>query len=135
MKLHHVGIAVRDLEEALATYGALGLEAGGQEEVPGQSVRLAFLPVGEARLEFLQPLREDSAVGKFLESRGEGIHHVCLEVDDIEAALARAREAGIRPVDEKPREGAHGARVAFLHPRSLHGVLLELWQAPAGGAG
>ncbi|MBC7339837.1 MAG: methylmalonyl-CoA epimerase [Firmicutes bacterium] len=133
MKVHHIGIAVRNLEEALATYRALGLQAGGQEEVPGQGVRLAFLPAGEARLELLEPLRPDSAVGRFLESRGEGVHHLCLEVDDIEAALERARQAGIRLVDERPREGAHGARVAFLHPRSLHGVLLELWQAPRQG--
>lgn len=135
MRLHHVGIAVRDLTQALATYRALGLEAGGEEEVPEQGVRLAFLPAGEARLELLQPLREDSPVGKFLESRGEGIHHICLEVEDIEKALARAREAGIRLVDEKPRQGAHGARVAFLHPRGLHGVLLEFRQPPAGSPG
>jgi methylmalonyl-CoA/ethylmalonyl-CoA epimerase len=135
VKLHHVGIAVRNLEEALVAYRALGLEPAGREEVPGQGVKLAFLPAGETRLELLEPLREDSAVGRFLESRGEGLHHICLEVDDIEAALARARAAGIRLVDEKPREGAHGARIAFLHPRSLHGVLVELWQAPAGPPG
>lgn len=133
MKLHHIGIAVQDLERALETYRALGLEVTGQEEVPEQGVRLAFLPVGQARLELLQPLRGDSPVARFLESRGEGLHHICLEVEDIEEALARAGRAGLRLVDERPRAGAHGARVAFLHPRTLHGVLLEFWEGGEDG--
>lgn len=128
MRLHHIGIAVKDLEAAVAAYRGLDLLCVDREEVEGQKVRVAFLPVGESRLELLEPTDPEGAMGRFLESRGEGIHHICLEVEDIEAALRRAREAGVRLVDEKPRVGAGGAKVAFLHPKSLHGVLVELWQ-------
>ena len=125
-KVDHSAIAVRNIEEALQTYeGALGLELTDVKEVPEQAVRVAFLPVGESEIELVEPLTSDSGAAKFLEKRGEGLHHVCFEIDDIEAALRDLAARGIRLIDEQPRQGAHG-RVAFLHPQSAHGVLIEL---------
>jgi len=125
--IDHIGIAVRDIDSALGFYTeVLGLEAGGREEVPGGGLTVAFIRVGESKVELLEPAGPESSVAKFLESRGEGIHHVCFRVDDIEAALERARAAGYRLIDEKPRKGAGGARIAFLHPKTLSGVLVEL---------
>ena len=129
-KIDHIAIIVRSIEEALQVYeGALGLELTEVEEVPEQAVRVAFLPVGESKLELVEPLTTDSGVAKFLEKRGEGMHHICLEVDDIEAALQDLAAQGVRLIDEQPRQGAHG-RVAFLHPKSAHGVLIELIEKP-----
>ncbi len=129
MKIDHVAIAVQSLEEALKVYrDVLGLELKGVEEVPEQGVRIAFLPIGEARLELLEPLSSESPVAKFLEKRGEGIHHICIEVEDIERTLQELAGKGVKLIDERPRTGAHGRKMAFIHPRSLHGVLLELYQ-------
>jgi methylmalonyl-CoA epimerase len=126
-RLDHVGVAVRSLAEALRPYTeGLGLVIGGTEEVPAQKVRVAFLPIGETRIELLEPTAADSPIARFLERRGEGIHHLCLEVDDLEAALARLKAAGVPLVDDAPRPGAEGCRVAFVHPKGLAGVLLEL---------
>lgn len=125
MKIDHVGIAVRSLEEAVKTFEALGLRVHEIEEVPEQKVKVAMLPIGESRIELLEATSEDSPVAKFLASRGEGVHHIAISVENIEEALERARNAGIRLVDEKPRVGAGGKRVAFLHPKSMHGVLIE----------
>jgi methylmalonyl-CoA epimerase len=125
-KIDHIAIAVHSIEEALQAYeGALGLELAGVGEVPEQGVRVAFLPTGESELELVEPLASDSGVAKFLEKRGEGIHHICFEVDDIEAVLQDLAARGVRLIDEQPRRGAQG-RVAFLHPKSTHGVLIEL---------
>jgi methylmalonyl-CoA epimerase len=125
-KIDHIGIVVRDIREALEAYeGALGLALREIREVPDQRVQIAFLPVGESNLELVQPLTDDTGIARFLEKRGEGIHHICLEVEDIEAALARLRELGVPLIDEVPRQGAHG-RVAFVHPKGMHGVLIEL---------
>jgi methylmalonyl-CoA epimerase len=129
-KIDHIAIVVRSIEEALQVYeGALGLELAEVEEVPEQAVRIAFLPIGESEIELVEPLTTDSGVAKFLEKRGEGMHHICLEVDDIEAALHGLTAKGIRLIDEQPRQGAHG-RVAFLHPKSAHGALIELIEKP-----
>jgi len=126
MKLDHIGVVVRDIEQALEAYeGALGLALHDIVQVPGQGVRVAFLPVGESNIELVQPVVSDSGIGRFLDKRGEGIHHICLEVPDIEAALARLAAHGVPLIDEIPRPGAHG-RVAFIHPKGMHGVLLEL---------
>jgi len=126
-KIDHIGIAVKDLEEALKLYrDILQLEVKGVEEVPDQKVKVAFIPVGESKVELLEPTSGDSPVAKFIEKRGEGIHHLTLRVDNLEKALEEAREAGIRLIDEKPRLGAGGAKIAFLHPKSTGGVLLEL---------
>jgi methylmalonyl-CoA/ethylmalonyl-CoA epimerase len=127
--LDHVGIAVKDLGEALAFYrDALGLEITAPEEVASQRVRVRFLPVGEAALELLEPTAPDSPIAKYLEKRGAGLHHVALRVDDIRAALAELKARGVRLIDEQPRPGAHNSLVAFLHPASTHGVLVELKQ-------
>ncbi|HUP48615.1 MAG TPA: methylmalonyl-CoA epimerase [Thermoanaerobaculia bacterium] len=123
--LDHIGIAVRSIEEA-RVYRALGLEVDHVETVASQGVKTAFLPVGDASLELLEPTSPDSPVGRFIERRGEGIHHICLRVDDIESHLERLKAEGFRLVDEVPVAGADGCRVAFLHPAAGNGVLIEL---------
>lgn len=130
MRIHHVGIAVFDLDEAAARFGALlGFERGARYELPEFGVKALFLPVGESSLELLEPIGEASTVRRFLEKRGEGLHHVCFEVEDIDEALAQFTASGARLIDEKPRPGAGGHLVAFVHPKSAHGVLVELKQA------
>ena len=124
-KLDHIGIAVKSLEAA-RIYESLGLRVEHVETVETQKVKTAFLSVGDANLELLEPTSEDSAIAKFIEKRGEGIHHICLRVDDLEAHLARLRERGYRLINEAPVPGAHGCRVAFLHPAAGNGVLIEL---------
>ena len=127
--LDHIGIAVGDLAQALAFYrDALGLEVEPPEEVASQRVRAHFVPVGDSALELLEPTAPDSPIAKFIEKRGPGVHHVTLRVDDIREALARLKARGIRLIDESPREGAEGALIAFVHPASTHGVLVELKQ-------
>ncbi|HEX2343543.1 MAG TPA: methylmalonyl-CoA epimerase [Vicinamibacterales bacterium] len=128
--LDHIGIAVADLEAALRFYrDALGLEIETPEEVASQRVRAHFIPAGEAALELLEATAPDSPIAKYLEKRGPGLHHITLRVDDIDAALAQLKARGVRLIDDRPREGAHGSRVAFIHPASAHGVLVELKQA------
>jgi methylmalonyl-CoA epimerase len=128
LKVDHLGIAVRDLGEALRAYRALGFEVESVHEVPTEKVRAAFLPVGESRLELLEPTDPGSVIARFLEKRA-GLHHVCVLVEDIEQALAELKAAGVELLDERPRPGAGGSRVAFLHPRAGAGVLLELKEA------
>ena len=130
-KLDHIGIAVKSIEEGLKYYrDVLGMEYLGEEEVTEQKVRVAFLKLGESRIELLEPTSSDSPVAKFLEKRGAGIHHIAVLVDDIEAALSDHRKAGTRLIDEMPRVGAHNMLIAFVHPKSTGGVLLELCQHP-----
>lgn len=129
MKINHLGIATKGIEEALKFWeDALGLENVHTEIVEDQKVRVAMLPLGESRIELLEPTSEDSPISKFLEKRGGGIHHIAVEVDDIEAALAKLKAEGARLIDEKPRVGAENCLVAFVHPASTNGVLLELVQ-------
>ena len=129
MKINHLGIATKGIEEALKFWeDALGLENVHTEVVEDQKVRVAMLPLGESRIELLEPTSEDSPISKFLEKRGGGIHHIAVEVEDIEAALAKLKETGARLIDESPRIGAEGCLVAFVHPASTNGVLLELVQ-------
>jgi methylmalonyl-CoA epimerase len=126
MKIDHIGIVVRDLQEALKVYEvALGLPLEEVVEVPDQKVEIAMLPVGESKIELVQPTSDDTGVAKFLEKRGEGIHHICIEVEDIEAALGQLKAHGVQLIDEEARPGAHG-RVAFVHPKAMNGVLIEL---------
>lgn len=126
MKIDHLGIVVRDIQEALQVYEtALGLPLKEIVEVPDQKVQVAFLPIGESSVELVQPTSDDTGIAKFLEKRGEGIHHICIEVDDIEAALSRLKAHEVQLIDEVPRQGAHG-RVAFVYPKAMHGVLIEL---------
>jgi methylmalonyl-CoA/ethylmalonyl-CoA epimerase len=127
MKLEHIGIATHSLDDALIFWrDALGLELAHTEVVEEQKVRVAMLPVGEPRIELLEPTSKDSPVAKFLEKRGAGIHHIAVRVDDIRATLLRLKESGARLIDESPRMGAGGCLVAFVHPSSANGVLLEL---------
>ncbi|MEW6308658.1 MAG: methylmalonyl-CoA epimerase [Bacillota bacterium] len=128
MRIDHLGIAVADLEQALESYRALGLEPTGSEEVPEQRVTVTFLPIGESKLELLCPTGPEGPIAKFLADGKKGLHHVALAVDDIEAALEKARQAGLRLIDERPRRGAGGALIAFVHPASTAGVLIELCQ-------
>lgn len=128
-KINHIGIAVKNLEASSSLYrDVLGMTFEGTEEVAEQKVRVAFFNIGGSRIELLEPTTPDSPVAKFLESKGEGVHHVAYEVEDIEAALAELKDDGIRLIDEKPRRGAHGTSIAFLHPKASGGVLTELCQ-------
>ncbi len=131
-KINHIGIAVKSIETGLAPYRALGLEPEGEEVVEEQKVKVAFLTVGESRIELLEPTSPDSPVARFIEKRGEGIHHIAFQVENIDAALKEARAQGLRLIDEKPRSGAHGTRIAFLHPKSTGGVLMELCEESHG---
>ena len=129
MKIDHLGIATRGIDEALKFWeNALGLEKTHTETVEEQKVRVAMLPIGETRIELLEPTSEDSPISKFLEKRGGGIHHIAVEVEDITAALAKLKSEGMRLIDETPRVGAEGCLIAFVHPASSNGVLLELVQ-------
>jgi methylmalonyl-CoA/ethylmalonyl-CoA epimerase len=129
--IDHVGIAVSSLEDALAFYrDALGLTVEPPEEVASQRVRAHFIAAGGTALELLEATADDSPIAKYVAKRGPGLHHITLRVDDIAAALGRLRARGVRLIDDAPRAGAHGALVAFVHPSSAHGVLIELKQAP-----
>jgi methylmalonyl-CoA/ethylmalonyl-CoA epimerase len=125
--IHHVGVAVEDLDGALATYRRLfGAELEHRATVRDQGVEAAAVLIGDGRVELLEPLEEDTPVGRFLAKRGPGMHHVAYDVDDVEAAVTRLAEAGAEMIDERPREGLFGLQVAFVHPESLHGVLAEI---------
>lgn len=129
MKINHLGIATKGIDEALKFWGdALGLENVHTEVVEDQKVKVAMLPLGESRIELLEPTSDDSPISKFIEKRGGGIHHIAIEVADIEASLAKLKAQGMRLIDEVPRTGAEGCLVAFVHPSSTNGVLLELVQ-------
>jgi len=127
--IHHIAIAVRDLDAALAFYrDALGLEMTERREAPQEGVEIAFLPAGEGKIELISPMDADGGVARFLEKRGEGLHHVCLAVEDVEASMERLREAGVMLLSKEPRVNEHGTRYVFVHPKSTHGVLLELYE-------
>lgn len=129
MKIDHLGIATNSLDEALKFWrDALGLELMDIETVEDQKVKVAMLPVGEPRIELLEATSDDSPISKFLQKRGGGLHHIAVRVDDIRATLSRLKESGARLIDEEPRIGAGGCLVAFVHPSSANGVLLELVQ-------
>ena len=125
--IEHLGIAVRNLEEAIPYYeNVLGLKCYNIEEVADQKVRTAFFKVGDTKIELLEPTSEESTIAKFIENRGEGVHHIAFAVKGIEGALAEAEEKGVRLIDKTPRAGAEGLTIAFLHPKSTQGVLTEL---------
>ena len=129
VKLDHVGIAVSNMEESLKIYtDILGLKLQGTETVEEQKVKVAFLPVGDTEVELLESTSEDGPIAKFIESRGQGIQHLAFRVDDIEKAIEFLKEKGIRLIDEKPRYGAGGAKIIFVHPKATNGVLVELSQ-------
>jgi len=125
--IDHIGIAVSSLQEALSFWQAsLGIEPHGIEDMAERKLRTAFLPIGETEIELLEPTSPDSTIAKFIEKRGEGLHHIAIRVDDIETALVELKAKGVQLIDEMPRSGAGGTRIAFVHPKSTHGVLLEL---------
>ncbi|MFQ5553536.1 MAG: methylmalonyl-CoA epimerase [Thermoplasmata archaeon] len=125
-RVDHIGIAVTDLAGAIEAYETLGLKASSVEDVPSEQVRVALFPVGETRIELLEPSAEDSVIERFLRKHGEGVHHVALEVDDIEEASRELVAAGVRLVFESPHAGEGRARINFIHPASTRGVLIEL---------
>jgi methylmalonyl-CoA/ethylmalonyl-CoA epimerase len=125
-RLSHIGILVHGVDAAATLYQRLGLFEAPREMFPQENIRMAFVPVEDIRIELMEPLTDTGPLARFLATRGEGIHHLAFEVPDIEQALARARSAGVRLIDETPRMGAHHTRVAFIHPSATHGVLVEL---------
>lgn len=130
-KVDHLGIAVKDLESQIALYrDQMGMEFEGIEEIPGQSVKVAFFVAGDTRIELLQSTSPEGPIAKHIEKRGEGLHHLAYEVDDVRAAMAEARVRGLQPLSEEPRPGAHHTLVCFLHPKSMGGVLTELVEKP-----
>ena len=132
-KIQHLGVAVSSIDEAIGFWrDALGLELTDVEVVVDQGVRVAMLPIGESRIELLEATGEETPVGKFITKRGPGIHHLCVEVNDINAKLAELKAQGVRLIDEQARTGAGGALVAFVHPSSTGGVLIELTQKGSG---
>jgi methylmalonyl-CoA/ethylmalonyl-CoA epimerase len=130
-RIDHIGIAIQNINDALKFFqDALGIELDHVALEEGGRTSVAFMPVGTSDVELVEPQDEESGLGKFLAKRGEGIHHICFEVDDIDAALARLKEHGAQLIDETPRMNAKGMRYAFVHPKSAHGVLIELYQRP-----
>ena len=129
--LDHVGIAVKNLHEAIRVYrDVLGLKFEGEHILNERMLKIAFFSLGESRIELVQPLSSDSTVAKFLETRGEGIQHLAVKVKNVEASLEEFKRKGVALIDEKPRAGAEGNRIAFVHPKSTRGVLLELVEKP-----
>ncbi len=132
-KIEHIGIAVKNIEEAVRTFAdALGLPDEGRERLDDRRLLTAFLKAGDVHIELLESLSEDTPIARFLAKRGEGIHHISFAVDDLDETLRRCREAGLEVLGDGPESGAHGKRVAFLHPQKTHGVLIELSETPGG---
>ena len=127
-RIDHIAIVVESLDAALGVYrDALGMTVADVREMPEQDVKMAFLPSGDSEIELLEPIHADSGIGKYLAKRGEGLHHICLEVDDIAATLADLKAKGAQLIDETPKQGAYG-KIAFIHPKGAHGVLVELME-------
>lgn len=132
-KIDHIGIAVKSIEQALLLFEQiLGLKNTGIEVVESEQVKVAFLPIGDTRIELLEALSVESPIYKFIEKRGEGIHHIALHVDDIESSLQYVESQQVQLIHKEPKEGAHGSQVAFLHPKSTHGVLIEFVKPGVG---
>ncbi len=130
-KINHIGVAVKDLDEAIKLYrDQLGLEFKGTDVVESQKVKVAFFKIGETNIELVAATSEDSPIAKYLEKNREGIHHICFEVDNINEALKELKQRGVKLINEEPRKGAHGTLVAFIHPKSTNGVLTEICQVP-----
>lgn len=132
-KINHIAILVPDLEEGAGFWAdALGLPISKIEDIAEQQVRIAFLPVGDSNIELLEPTDESSGVARYLKKKGPGLHHICLEVDDIEETLQRLKDANVQLIDEVPRAGEDGVRLAFIHPKATGGTLVELYEIPPG---
>ncbi len=126
LKVDHIGIAVKNLVESSKLYEMLGIKSAGVEEVAEQKVKVSFFPVGDSEIELLESTSPDGPIANYIEKNGEGLQHLALRVDDLEAALIELKAKGVRLIDEKPRYGAGGAKIAFVHPKSTGGILLEL---------
>ncbi|MCF3941709.1 methylmalonyl-CoA epimerase [Oceanobacillus alkalisoli] len=132
-QIAHLGIAVKKIEEVLPFYtNAIGLEVEAIEEVESEGVKIAFLKVGETRIELLEPLHEQSPINSFLAQRGEGVHHIAFEVEDLTSRLSKLKEKGVRLINEESKQGANNSQIAFIHPKEAHGVLVELCEHPEG---
>ncbi len=132
-RIDHIAVVVRDLDAALRVYhDVLGLPLERVEEVPAEKVKVAFLPLpeGDSEVELVQPTADDTGIARYLAKRGEGMHHICFEVEDIEAAMSDLSAAGLKVLEEKPRLGSQGQKYVFIHPKTAHGVLIELYQRP-----
>ena len=128
-KINHIAVAVSDIESSLSFWrDALGLELAELRDVPAESAQIAFLPVGGTEVELVRPTTDDSGLAKYIEKRGEGLHHLCLETDDIASMMAQLKEKGVQLINKSPRTGADGKKYAFIHPKSTGGVLVELYQ-------
>lgn len=130
-KINHIAILVDDLEGTLSFWrDALGLDLTQVQDVPAEQAQIAFLPTGDSEVELVKPTSDDSGLARYLEKRGPGMHHICLEVDDIEGMLAELKAKGIQLINETPRTNAQGRKYAFIHPKSAHGVMVELYELP-----
>lgn len=130
-KIDHIAILVDDLDGTLSFWrDALGLDLAGMQDVPAEQAQIAFLPTGQSEIELVRPTTSDSGLARYLEKRGPGMHHICLEVDDIVGMIAQLKAKGIQLINEEPRQGAGGRRYAFVHPKSAHGVMVELYELP-----
>lgn len=128
-KINHIAVAVSDIDKALTFWrDALGLELAELRDVPAESAQIAFLPVGDTKIELVHPMTDDSGLAKYLAKRGAGLHHLCLETDDIEGMMTQLKEKGVHLINESPRRGADGKKYVFIHPKSTGGVLVELYQ-------
>jgi len=126
-KINHIGVAVKQLESSLHVFQELlGMKCSGVEEVKEQNVKVAILPIGESKIELLESTSPEGNIAKYIEKKGEGIHHIAFEVNDLEAILVDLKKKGVQLIDQEPRSGAGGARIAFLHPKSTNGILIEL---------
>jgi methylmalonyl-CoA/ethylmalonyl-CoA epimerase len=129
IRIHHVAILVDDMQATLNFWqDALGMEVTGMEDVPSEQAQIAFLPLGDSEIELVMPTAEESGLGRFLEKRGPGMHHICLQVDDISGMLARLKDRGVELINQEPRLGTDGRKYAFVHPKSAHGVMVELYE-------
>jgi methylmalonyl-CoA/ethylmalonyl-CoA epimerase len=136
LKIDHLALLVDDLDSALDFWhAALGLQASQVNDVPAEQAQIAFLPVGDSLIELVRPTTDDSGLKRFLEKRGPGMHHICLQVDDIAGFLAQLKVKGVQLINEEPRLGEDGRKYAFVHPKSAHGVMIELYELPASGRG
>jgi methylmalonyl-CoA epimerase len=132
-RIDHIAIVVQDLDAALRVYhDVLGLPLERVEEVPAEKVKVAFLPLpkGDGEVELVQPTADDTGIARYLAKRGEGMHHICFEVDDIQAAMAKMAASGLQVLEEEPRVGSQGQKYVFIHPKTAHGVLIELYERP-----
>ncbi len=128
-KIDHIGIVVKSIEEALKLYsGLLGFEPAGEEVIEARGIKVCFINVGDTRIELLQPVREDSEISKFLETKGEGLHHLAYCVDNVQLYIDKAKELGLKPLSDTPKQGAHNTLVVFMHPKCTNGVLTEICQ-------